>query len=299
MFSSAIKLPEYVEASEVLLTRVIQPRRQDSHKGDNGVVCVVGGSRIFHGAPYFSSLAAMRAGCDMVYLGVPKLIAGSVRSLAPELIVFPIADAKLTTGAASALLKWLPEIDSLVLGPGMGRQNLEGVKKIVRDLTLEKGVKTSLDAEAQHVEVYSLLKNKDCITTPHPGEFRRIFGVDPGNSLEERTQMVKQKAGEFGITILLKGPQSVISDGSSVYVNNTGSPGMTCGGIGDTISGVIGALLAQSVGTGVKPAEIAAAASFIVGSAGKIAVEKKGFHIIASDIVNEIPHVLKVYDRLA
>ncbi|MFI5420521.1 MAG: NAD(P)H-hydrate dehydratase [Nitrososphaerales archaeon] len=292
-------MTDFVETSEDLLNQVILPRKEDSHKGDNGVVCVVGGSRIFHGAPYFSSMAAMRAGCDMVYLGVPKLIASSVRSLAPELIVFPISDAKLTTGAAAALLKWLPEIDSLVLGPGMGRQNLEGVNKIIRDLTLEKSVKTTLDAEAQHLEIFSLTKNKDCISTPHPGEFKRIFGKDPGNSLEEKIESVKQRASEFGITILLKGTQSVITDGSSVYVNNTGSPGMTCGGLGDTISGVIGALLAQAAGTGVKPVEVAATASFIVGCAGKNAVASKGFHIIASDIVNEIPNVLKPYDRIA
>jgi ADP-dependent NAD(P)H-hydrate dehydratase len=290
---------DFVETSENLLTHVIQARKEDSHKGDNGVVCVVGGSRIFHGAPFFSSMAALRTGCDLVYSGVPKLIAGSLRSLAPELIVFPIADAKLTTGAAGALIKWLPEIDSLVLGPGMGRQNLEGTKKIVRDLCLERKVRVSLDAEAQHLETISLIKNKDCITTPHPGEFKRIFGMDPGNSLEEKIENVKRKASEYGITILLKGAQSIISDGSTVYVNKTGSPGMTCGGIGDTISGVIGALLAQAAGTELKAVELAAAASFIVGLSGRKAVASKGFHIVASDIVAEIPNILKPYDRVA
>ena len=290
---------DFVETSEDLLTRVIQPRREDSHKGDNGVVGVVGGSRIFHGAPFFTSMSALRTGCDLVYLAVPKLIVGSLRSLAPELIVFPIADAKLTTGAAAALIKWMPEIDSLVLGPGMGRQNLEGAKKIVRDLCLERKIRVSLDAEAQHPDIISLVKNKDCIMTPHPGEFKRVFGIEPGNTSEERIDSVKQKAAEFGITILLKGALTIISDGTIVYVNGTGSPGMTCGGIGDAISGVVGALLAQSKGTEVKAVEIAAAASYIVGLSGKRAVACKGFHIIASDIIAEIPGVLKPYDKLA
>ncbi len=113
---------DYTETSDELLCKVIQPRKVDSHKGENGVVCVVGGSRLFHGAPFFSSMASLRSGADMVYLAVPKLIATAVRSLSPDLIVFPVADAKLTTGAADALLKWLPEVDSLVLGPGIGRQ---------------------------------------------------------------------------------------------------------------------------------------------------------------------------------
>ncbi len=243
---------DYVETSDELLRRVIQPRRQDSHKGDNGVVGVVGGSRLFHGAPFFSSMSSLRTGADLVYLAVPKLIATAVRSLSPDLIVFPVADAKLTTGAADALLKWLPEIDSLVIGPGMGRQNLDGAKKLIRDICLERKVKTTIDAEAQNVEVYNLIKNKGCVTTPHPGEFRRVFGVEPGNSLEEKIGSVSSKAKEFGLTIVLKGAETVISNGLQTFVNRTGSPGMTCGGIGDTLSGVIGALIAQANGTGIE-----------------------------------------------
>jgi ADP-dependent NAD(P)H-hydrate dehydratase len=291
-------LEDYVETSDDLLRTVIQPRSQDSHKGDNGVVCVVGGSRLFHGAPFFSSMSCLRSGCDLVYLAVPKLIATAVRSLSPDLIVFPVADAKLTTGAADALLKWLPEIDCLVLGPGMGRQNLDGAKKLIRDLCLERNVRATIDAEAQHVDVYNLIKRKGCVTTPHPGEFRRIFGVDAGNSLEERLASVSAKAKEFDITVVLKGAETIISDGARTYINKTGSPGMTCGGIGDTLSGVIGGLLAQAKGTDTQTLEAVAAASYVVGLAGKKAVSEKGFHIVATDIIEEIPNVLKPFDRV-
>ena len=291
-------MASYDETSDVLLRKVIQPRRNDSHKGDNGVVCVVGGSRIFHGAPYFASMAALRTGADLVYLAVPRLIASPIRALAPDLIVFPIADAKLTRGAADALLKWLPEIDSLVIGPGLGRQSPDGLKKIIGDVCLERKIRASLDAEAQHTELYSMFKGKDCITTPHPGEFKRIFGEEPGESLEERIASTKKKASEFGITIVLKSFETVITDGASVYVNKVGSPAMTCGGIGDTLSGVIGSLLAQTRGKDVKSVDIAAAASFIVGHAGKKAAEIKGFHIVASDIVEQIPSILKPFDRM-
>lgn len=290
---------DYIETSDELLRKVIQPRRLDSHKGDNGVVGVVGGSRIFHGAPFFSSIAALRAGADLVYLAVPKLIVSSVRSLSPDLIVFPIADAKLTRGAADALLKWLPEIDALVLGPGMGRQNLDGAKKVISQVSLERKVRVSVDAEAQSKEIYTLLKGKDCITTPHPGEFKRVFQMDPGESLEERINSVKSKASEFGITIVLKAHESVISDGSQVYVNRTGGAGMTCGGIGDTLSGVIGAFCAQAQGTDLKAVELVAAASYVVGLAGKKAEDTFGFHIVATDIIDQIPFVLKPFDKLA
>lgn len=292
------ELIDYEETSDSLLNRVIQPRRNDSHKGDNGVVSVVGGSRIFHGAPYFASMAALRTGADLVYLAVPKLIATPIRALSPDLIVFPIADAKLTKGAAGALLKWLPKTDALVLGPGLGRQSLEGARRIISELCLERKIRASLDAEAQHTELYSLIRDRGCITTPHPGEFKRIFGEDPGSSLEQKIEYTKRQASVHGLTIVLKASESVITDGNSVYVNKVGSAAMTCGGIGDTLSGVIGTLLAQCRLTTLKSVEIAAAASYIVGLAGRKAAEIRGFHIAATDIIEQIPQVLKPFDRL-
>ena len=180
----------------------------------------------------------------------------------------------------------------------MGRQNLEGAKKLLREICLERKVKVSLDAEAQNVDIYNLIKHKDCVTTPHPGEFKRVFGVDSGDTLPAKMESTSSKAKDYGITIVLKGSESVITDGSSIFVNRTGSPGMTCGGIGDTLSGVIGALIAQTSGSDVKTVEIAAAASYVVGLAGKKAVSLKGFHIVATDIIEQIPDVLKPFDSV-
>jgi len=288
----------YTETSDELLRRVIQPRKIDSHKGDNGVVGIVGGSRIFHGAPYFTSVAALRTGVDLVYVATPKSIASSIRALAPELIVFPLADEKLTRGAAGAFLKWLPEIDSLVLGPGFGRQSLDGAKKIVSEVCLERKVRVSLDAEAQNSEIFELIKGKGCVATPHPGEFKRIFKQEAGNKLEEKINNVKEKAARLGITLVLKGYETIVSDGDSVFLTKIGNAAMTCGGIGDILSGISGALLAQCSGTEVKSVEIAAAASYIVELAGLRAAQVKGFHMVSSDIINELPSVLKPFDRL-
>ncbi len=122
--------------------------------------------------------------------------------------------------------------------------------------------------------------------------------MDAGSTLEEKLSSVSSKADQYGLTIVLKGSTSIISDGTTTFVNKTGSPGMTCGGIGDTLSGVIGALLAQARGTGLKSVEIAAAASYVVGLAGKDAVSDKGFHIVATDIIDHLPKVLKPFDRV-
>jgi len=137
------------------------------------------------------------------------------------------------------------------------------------------------------------------VTTPHPGEFKRVFGIDAGSTLEEKISNVSSKAKEFGITVILKGANSIISDGESIFVNKSGSPGMTCGGIGDTLTGVISSLIAQAQGSDLKAVELAAAASYIVGLAGQKAVTEKGFHIVATDIIDQIPYVLKPFDRIA
>jgi ADP-dependent NAD(P)H-hydrate dehydratase len=292
-------LADYEELSESIFERVIQPRKRTSHKGDNGVVAIVGGSRIFHGAPFFSSMAALRAGADLVYLATPKSIAVSIRALTPDLIVFPLADGKLTVGAAGAFLKWLPEVDSLVLGPGIGRQKLDGAKRLVGDLSSERKVRISLDAEAQDPSLFSLLKGKQCVTTPHPGEFRRVFRSEAGETLEEKVKNAAMKARESGMVIMLKSFETVITDGEKTYVNKYDSPAMTCGGIGDTLSGVIGAFLAQGTGTSLKSVEIAAAASLAVSLAGIKAAESRGYHIVATDIIDQLPYVLKPYDKTA
>lgn len=103
----------------------IPPRKADSHKGMNGKAAIVGGSRIYHGAPFNAAMAALRSGIDLVYLAVPAVIATPVRAMSADLIVIPMPDSKLTRGNANRLTSWLPELDSIGIGPGLGPQNPE------------------------------------------------------------------------------------------------------------------------------------------------------------------------------
>ena len=96
----------------------------------------------------------------------------------------------------------------------------------------------------------------------------------------------------------MKGAETVISNGTQTFVNRTGSPGMTCGGIGDTLSGIIAGLIAQASGTAIETVELAAAASYVLGLAGRKAVSEKGFHVVATDIIDQISAVLKPFDRV-
>ena len=278
---------------EEFVKECIRPRRADSHKGDNGVVLVVGGSWMYHGAPFLAAMAALRCGADLAYIAAPEKIVPSIRALSPAIIAIPLTDMKLTRGAARRVLKILPRVDSLVIGPGLESGSEPGIELMVKEaVALGKGI--VLDAGALYPDILSYISGGRAVLTPHAGEFRRVFGVELSNELEKRVEAVKEQAGKNKVTILLKGRRDVISDGVEVMVNETGSPAMTAGGTGDILSGIVATFLAW----GVSPLKAAASAAWINGKSGELAAERLGLHIIATDLIDSIPQIMKRFDRI-
>ena len=273
----------------------IPPRKRDSHKGMNGVVCVVGGGRTYHGAPFLCAMGAARTGVDLVYLAVPSVVATPVRSLSPDFIVFPLPDSKLTRGNASRLASWLPDLDCIAIGPGLGPQNPNELKNAI--VTLSAKCKTLVaDADALRTTILEApqAQRAKMIVTPHAREFERLFSEKVPDALEERVAVVKAAAEKNGVVILLKGPTDVVSDGESVGLNTTHSPAMTVGGTGDVLTGVTSGLAAK----GLARFDAACCAAYINGLAGAEAAQGLGLHIVASDVVGRIPRVMKPFDRL-
>jgi NAD(P)H-hydrate epimerase len=124
--------------------------------------------------------------------------------------------------------------------------------------------------------------------TPHAGEYQILTGKKLPKDLEERTREVQKTARELGAVILLKGNVDIISDGKKVKLNFTGNPGMTVGGTGDVLSGVVGAFLAQ----GADPFEAAVAGAFVNGAAGDFVRKEKGYHMVPTDLLEWIPRVM-------
>ncbi len=277
-----------------LVRKCIPPRRPDSRKGQNGKVLVVGGSYMYHGAPVLASLSALRSGVDLVYTCVPKIISSSVRAISPNLIVVPMVDAKLTRGAANKLLGQVPpDLDSATIGMGLAVADEEALKNLVKAL-IAQDVRISLDASALVNYVLPLLPGKNVVLTPHAGEFKRMFGVMPPKSMAQRVSLVSRLAKEHSVTILLKGSTDVISDGKQSYVNPKNLAAMTVGGTGDVLSGVVAGMLAKNR----NPLESASAAVFINGLAGRLAQKKNGLHMVATDLVDAIPSVMKPFDKV-
>ena len=168
--------------SSSIIQNFIPSRKSNSRKGDNGIVLVIGGSYIYHGAPVLSSLAALRCGTDLVYTCVPKINVTPTRAISPNLIVIPLVDQKLTLGAVKKLVGALPRnLHSATIGMGLAIQEKNSLLHLVKSL-LDRDVRLSLDASALIPEVLPILAHKNVVVTPHAGEFKRLFGDIPSDS---------------------------------------------------------------------------------------------------------------------
>jgi len=148
-----------------------------------------------------------------------------------------------------------------------------------------------IDADALHMisEKKKLLR-KGWIITPHANEFYNLSGHRLYNKLEGRVKEVVRFSKEFKSAVILKGYKDIIAEGTKTMVNSTGNPYMTVGGTGDVLAGICGAFLSM----GAKPMHSAAAAAYICGSAGDLAKDMMGPGLLATDVIEKIPDVLKI-----
>ncbi|MEM2865375.1 MAG: NAD(P)H-hydrate dehydratase [Candidatus Bathyarchaeia archaeon] len=264
-------------------------RRPQSHKGDYGRLLVVSGSTTYTGAPALVGLAALRIGVDLVYIASPERTAYTIAGFSPNLITLKLDGDHLSPRHIPVVKPFLEKATGVVMGPGLEthRETLEAVKELIKTV-VGAGKPLLLDADAlkpfREVEI-PITSNSNIVLTPHEGEFQKLTGEKPPIDLEGRAYAVVEAAKKFHATILLKGPVDVISDGGRLKLNYTGNPGMTVGGTGDVLSGVVGALLAQ----GFEGFKAAAAGAYINGLAGDIAARDLGYHIVASDLVERLP----------
>ena len=272
------------------VTLAVKPRSPEAHKGAFGRLLVIGGSNVFSGAPALAAMAALRTGVDIVAVAAPEKTASVISAMSPALITVKLKGKHLNQGNLSELGEQLGSATAVVLGPGLGlnSETQEAVKQIVEQLE-EKGKPLLLDADG--LKAFADFKRAvklPMVLTPHTREYEILTGNKLPNDLEERAEKVKRTARKLGATVLLKGPVDIVSDGVLTKFNFTGNAGMTVGGTGDVLSGVVGGLLAM----GADPFRAAAAGAFINGAAGDFVVAEKGYHMIPTDLLEYIPHVM-------
>jgi NAD(P)H-hydrate epimerase len=300
------KAIDYVGPGE-LFTYYPIPKK-DSHKGENGRLLIVGGGP-YLGAPALSSYAAQRTGIDLIYIAVPKKVARAITvntfkqikperlakdilKLSPTLIIKELNDEnKLIENDVKIIESFLHKSDSLLIGPGLGSDNetQKAVKKIIT-LFIKNNKSIIIDADAIKVigKNLDIIKNSKTVLTPHTGEFKELTGINLSNDLQERMKNVETWAKKLDITILLKGPVDIISNGKETKLNDVHNESMTVGGTGDVLAGIVGALLSKCI----SPYNSARIGIFINGIAGNMAFKKRSYGLIATDIIDEIPNVL-------
>jgi NAD(P)H-hydrate epimerase len=277
-----------------LAKRLMPTRRSDSKKGDNGIVLVAGGSRFYHGAPILTSMAALRSGADLVYTAVPRSIIIPVRSYSPAIIALPLPDDKLTVGSAGRLVAMLPKrADASAIGMGMSIAGPPAIITLVRKLR-EAGTKLVLDASTLIPEILPEISGSGSIVTPHAGEYRRLFQSNLGQNEKERIANVAAAAAKYEITILLKGPTDIVSDGKRTGVNRVHNCAMTVGGTGDVLAGLTAGLWARMDDA----FESALLGVHLNGVAGNLAFRQTGLHMVATDLLDAIPGAMKPYDKI-
>lgn len=261
-----------------------------AHKGCFGKILLLCGSRGFTGAAALAARAALRTGAGLVFLGVPESIYEIEAVKLDEPIVFPLPeeDGKLSGAAIPQILSRLPQMDAVLIGPGLGQS--DGVFAVVKAVLEHFSGPVVVDADGINVlsTHRDLLRERvsPTIVTPHDVEFARLGGV----ITEDRASSAAAHSRELDSIVLLKGHRSVITDGIECYCNCTGNPGMAVGGSGDVLSGIIVSLLGQ----GLCPIMAAACGAWLHGAAGDLCAKDLGqYGMLPSDMVEALPRLLK------
>ncbi len=253
--------------------------KKSSHKGQNGRLLVIGGGP-YTGAPALVARAAYRTGADQVHLAVPSRVASIIAGFDPHFIVHPLKGENLLPNHVEKVLELAEECDAVVIGPGMGRDDatMESVQMLIENITIPKVI----DADAL-TAVGSASIAGEAVLTPHKAEFRSITGGD-----DVSTEVADKFAAERGVSLILKGEIDYVTDGSRSKHNDFGSPTMTVGGTGDTLAGVVGALLSK----GMSAFDAARLGVYITCRAGELASEEYGWGTLPGDIQEYIPKVI-------
>lgn len=274
----------------------IPDRNDDGHKGTFGRVLVVAGSDGMSGAACLAGKAALRGGSGLVTLIVPKCIQSIVAGYEPGYMTvgYDVQAASLEdaifgiSGQSVECLKvQAARQDVVAIGPGLGTGS--DAVQLVKAALCELPCPVVLDADALNVCAAGRLLSEMSpggraagrVLTPHPGEFARLTGMTVAEVQADRVGHARSFAKQHGVTVVLKGPETCVTDGDRVYLNDTGNSGMATGGSGDVLTG----LLAAVVGQGVPVFDAACVAVWLHGAAGDSAAEAFSREaMIASDL---------------
>ncbi len=277
------------------------PKREpDAHKGTFGSVLIIAGSAAMRGAAAFSVLGALRSGAGKVRLFSTEQCINTVSVLAPEamfLAAEPDDYGFMSYDPNVQLLQMaLKSADAILIGCGMGVS--PDTMELTRFVLKNAEVPVIVDADginciASDIDIL-LQKKTDVIITPHVGEMARLLNCENSMVMDNRIVSAEKYAEKYGITVVLKGAGTIIADSRYTAFNHTGNPGMSRGGSGDILAGMVASAVAQ----GCEPFDAACATAYLHGLAGDVAAQKLGVEAMLSrDIIDSLSDSFRILNE--
>lgn len=290
----------FMELFDPKKLRKLWKPKNDSFGEDNGQITIIGGSELFTGAPILSAIAVSRM-VDMVFLATPK----SDREILNKINLFSKIRSVIWIPAGD-IFTYIEKSDAVLIGPGMMRYRREGerikdTENRVRDGAGRKTKKMTekllrrfpakqwvIDGGSLQVMDKEWIP-KGAILTPNRKEFQMLFGRDIANfDSADMADAVMEKAREYECIVVYKAPTSIVSDGKTTYAIEGGNAGLTKGGTGDVLAGVVTGLAAKN-----PPLLAAAAGSWLVKKTADYLYKKVGYNYNADDLANQVFEILK------
>ena len=274
-----------------------EKRNPLSNKGDYGKVLSVCGSKKYPGAAFFAASGAVRIGAGLVTCAFPDAAYPAIAPKLNEPIMMSLPcceEGFLARGSLESLIPAAEKSDCMLIGCGLG--DTLGTSSVVEELLKETSCPTVIDADginiiSANINMLEAVRGR-AIITPHPGEMARLLRLTVEQVQTNRILLAKAVAKQFGIVVVLKGANTVVSDGEKVYINRTGNAGMARGGSGDLLAGMIAGLVAQ----GYQLMQAAMLGTFIHGTCGDVAaktISEAG--MTPTDMIKILPRLLSDY----
>jgi NAD(P)H-hydrate epimerase len=282
------------------ISEFLPPRPIDSHKGDFGKVAVIAGSPGLTGAGIMASNAALEMGSGLITLLHPKSLSHIFESSLVEVMTKSVAETEEKTISVKALdeiSSFVKKCDAAAIGPGISRNS--ETAKLVRNFLSKNNKPTVIDADAinayeNHSDELRKLSKKPYIFTPHIKEFSRLSGLSIKDIKNDELGCAVRFAEKYKIVLLLKGSTSIITDGEQITFNITGNPGLSTGGSGDVLTGIILALLGQRL----LPYDAARVGAYIHGRTADILSEEIGeASVTPTKLIKNISRVFLEYNE--
>ena len=253
----------------------LAPRPRASHKGHFGHVLVVGGAAGYAGAARLAAEAALRTGAGLVSVACDPGSANAVGAGRPEIMVHPVT-------CAGDLSPLLARASVVAIGPGLGQS---AWSRALFGAVRDAGRPLVVDADALNLLAAEPLSRPDWCLTPHPAEAARLLGLAHARDINtDRFAAARALRAQFGGALVLKGAGSLVCDEQGIGVVMAGNPGMASGGMGDVLTGVIAALLAQ----GLTLAQATRCGAMLHAAAGDLAASAGERGLLASDLLPEL-----------